>query len=78
MNNQIMMNQMTAMSQMPMNAMAVNQSNFLGNMNAQLQNDNFNNNNFPNQTQDDNLSLQFQNTAQEVKSISVPCKLNKY
>ena len=78
MNNQIMMNQMTAMSQMPMNAMAVNQSNFLGNMNAQLQNDNFNNNNFPNQTQDDNLSLQFQNTAQEVKRLSVPCKLNKY
>ena len=42
MNNQIMMNQMTAMGQMPMNTMAVNQSNFLGNMNAQLQNDNFN------------------------------------
>ena len=77
MNNQIMMNQMTAMGQMPMNAMAVNQSNFLGNMNAQLQNDNFNNNNFQNPTQDENLTLQFQNSAQPVKSISVPCKLNE-
>ena len=77
MNNQIMMNQMTAMGQMPMNAMAVNQSNFLGNMNAQLQNDNFNNNNFQNPTPDENLTLQFQNSAQPVKSISVPCKLNE-
>jgi len=76
MNSQIMMNQMNAMGQMPMNVMAVNQSNFLGNMNNQFQNANLNNN-FPSPTQDENLSLQFENTTQEVKSISVPCKINE-
>ena len=64
MNNQVMMNQMNAMAPMPMQIMAEQQPNSFIN----------NNNDFTPLSQNTELTLQFCNTSDENKTISVPCQ----
>ena len=70
-----MMNQINAMGQMPMQAMAQNQNNLLANINQQMNDNQIGNNQTP--SQNGNLTIKFLNPTQEVKSINVPCTLNE-
>ena len=71
MNNQIMMNQMNGINQMPMQTMAANQLNQLQNANILFQNPSPNPNQF---NQNDDMSIQFSSTIENFKTISVQCK----
>ena len=73
MNNQIMMNQMNGINQMPMQTMA-SQLNQFQNANMQFQNPNPNQNP-PNQN--DDMSIQFSSTIENFKTISVLCKADE-
>ena len=70
-NNQMMMNQIGAMGSVPMQTMADNQSNLMGNMASITENQN---NNCISQNEE--MSLQFCNTALENKTITVQCLKN--
>ena len=70
-NNQMMMNQIGTMGSVPMQTMADNQSNLMGNMVSVTDNQN---NNFTSQNEE--MSLQFCNTALENKTITVQCLKN--
>ena len=70
-NNQMMMNQIGAMGSVPMQTMADNQSNLMGNMASITENQN---NNCISQNEE--MSLHFCNTALENKTITVQCLKN--
>ena len=72
MNSQIMQSQMFLNAPIPMQVMASNLNNPMGNINPQMANANFKNQNQP-QHQDKNLSLTFINPSIKASKIIVPC-----